>query len=147
MWGWALLFHQWGGLRTFVLHKVTLTLTSRVRPPPFRSTTLTGVLTPFLFHFFQFFGFAGFYVAFILIMPPLAAISARYRAAEMVLVLHLLIIFGFLRALQLKDARTLPISVGRVAGSTLIVRGTTVEKIWGPFTFGGGGSQLCASAA
>ena len=65
-------------------------------------------------------------MAFIFTLPPFAAISARYRAAEMVLVLppdHL----------QLKDARTLPITVGREAGST------TVEKIRGPITFGGGG--------
>ena len=73
------------------------------------------------------------------VMPPLAAKSARYRAAEMVLVLYLLTIFGFLPALQLEHARTSPITVRRVAGSTLIFPRTTVEKIGGPFTFGGGG--------
>ena len=72
-------------------------------------------------------------------MPPFAASSALYRAAKLVLVLSLLTIFGFLRALQLEHARTSPITVGHVAGSTLIVRKTTVEKIRGPFTFGGGG--------
>ena len=82
------------------------------------------------------FWICDFYVAFILIMPPVAAISSRYCAAEMVLVLYLLTIFGFLLALQLEHARTSPITVRRVAGSTLIVRRTTVEKIWGPSTFG-----------
>ena len=72
-------------------------------------------------------------------MPPLAAKSARYRAAEIVLVLYLLTIFSFLHALQLEHARTSPITVGRPAGSSLIVRRTTVEKIRRPFTFGGGG--------
>ena len=57
----------------------------------------------------------------------------------MVLVLHLLTIFVFLRALQWEHARTLPITVRYVEGSTLIVRRTTVEKIRGPFTLGGGG--------
>ena len=57
----------------------------------------------------------------------------------MLLVLHLLTIFFFLRALQLEHARTLPITVRYVEGSTLIVRRTTVEKIEGPFTLGGGG--------
>ena len=52
-------------------------------------------------------------------MPPFAAISARYRAAEEVLVLYLLIMFGFLCALQLEHARTSPITVRQVAGSTL----------------------------
>ena len=78
-------------------------------------------------------------MAFIFIMPMFAAISTPYCAAEMVWVLHLLTIFGFLRALQVGHARTLPIIVERVAGSTLIVRRTTVEKIKGPFTLGGGG--------
>ena len=78
-------------------------------------------------------------------MPPLAAISARYRAAETVLVLYLQTIFGFPRALQLEHARTSLIKVVRVAGSTLIVRRTTVEKIGGPFTFGGGVSVMCFS--
>ena len=68
-------------------------------PPPFGFTTLTGVLTPFPFRLPWFFGIAAFYVAFISIMPPFAAISARYCAAEMVLVLYLLTIFGFLCAL------------------------------------------------
>ena len=79
-----------------------------------------------------------FYVAFIFIMPALAAISARYRAAEMVLVLCLLTIFGFLLALQLEQASTSPITVWRVAASALVVRRTTAEKIRDPFTIGGG---------
>ena len=103
-------------------------------PPAPGFTTLTSVPTPLLFSFLMFFGFAAFYVAFIFIMPLFAAISACYRAAEMVLLLHLLTISGFLRAVQLQHARTSPITVGRLAGSTLIVRRTTVEKIRGPFT-------------
>ena len=74
-------------------------------------------------------------MVFILIMAPLAAKSALHRAAEMVLVFYLLTIFIFLRVLQLEHARTSPITVGRVAGSTHIARRTTVEKIGGPFTF------------
>ena len=108
-------------------------------PPPFGSSALTGGLTPFLSRFLMFFGFAAFDVAVILTIPPLAAISARYRAAETVWVLYLLTIFSFLCALQLEHARTSPITVRRVAGSTRIVRRTTVEKIGAPFTFGGGG--------
>ena len=77
-------------------------------------------------------------MAFIFIMPMLAAISARYRAAEMVLPLHPLTIFSFLLALELEHASTRPITVGHVAGSTLIVRRTTLEKISGPFTIRGG---------
>ena len=79
------------------------------------------------------------HLAFIFIMPPFAAISARYRAGEMVLVLHLLTISGFLRAPQLEHARTSPITVGRLVGSPLIVRRTTVENMRGPFTLVGGG--------
>ena len=59
----------------------------------------------------------------------------------MVLVLYLLTIFGFLRALQLEHACTSPITVGLVAGSTFFVRRTTVETISGPFAFGGGGGS------
>ena len=66
-------------------------------------------------------------------------ISACYHAAEMVLVLHVLTIFSFLLALQMEHAGTLPITVGRMVGATLIVRRTAVEKIRGPFTFRGGG--------
>ena len=120
--------------------RVTLTLrTSRVRAPPYGSPALTGGLRPFLFRFLEFFGFAAFDVAFIFMMPPLAAKTARYRAAELGLVLYLLTIFSFLRALQLEHARTSPITVGRVAGSTFIICRTTVEKIGGPFIFEGGG--------
>ena len=83
-------------------------------------------------------------MAFIFIMPSLDAISARYRSEGRGLVLHFLTIFGFLRALQLEHAGTSPITVGRVARSTLIVRRKTVEKIRGPFTLGGGGvSVIC----
>ena len=78
-------------------------------------------------------------MAFIFIRPSFAAISARYRAAQMALVLHLLAIFGSLLGLQLEQSSTSPIRVGRAAGSTLIVRRTTVEKITGLFTIGGGG--------
>ena len=49
--------------------------------------------------------------------------------------LYLLTIFSFLRALQLYHAGTSPITVERVAQSTLIVRRTTVEDNGGPFTF------------
>ena len=144
--GLGVLVHQWRGLRTLSLTRVTLTLnTSRVRGPPFRSTNLTGCLTPFLLWFLESFEFLPFYVAFIFIMPPFAAISARYRAAGKVLVLYLLTIFSVLRVLRLEHARTSPITVGRVAGSTLIVRRTTVEKIRAPLPLGGG-SQSCASA-
>ena len=72
-------------------------------------------------------------MAFIFIMPPFAAISARYSTAEMVLVFYLLIICGFLCLLRLKHARTSPITVGRVAGSTSIIRTTTIETIRVPF--------------
>ena len=53
--------------------------------------------------------------------------------------LYSLAIFSFLRALQPEYAHTSPLTVGRMAGSTLIVRRMTVKKIGGPFTFGGGG--------
>ena len=112
---------------------------------PLGFITLTGVLTPPPFRFFVFLGFAAFDVAFILIMLTLAAISACYRTAEIVLVLHLLTIFSFLLALQLEQARTTPIKVGRVAGSYLLVRRTAVERIGGPFTVGGGGSPSYVS--
>ena len=100
--------------------------------------TVSGSLTLLLFRFLEFLGLAAFCMAFIFIMPTFTAISARYRAAEMVLLLHLLTIFCFLRALQLEHARTSSITFGRVAGSTLIVRRTTVKEIRGPFTLGGG---------
>ena len=73
--------------------------------------TFTAVFPPFFFRFIMFFGFAALYVAFIFIMPTLAAISARDHAPEMVLVLHLLPILSFLLALQLEEASTLPITV------------------------------------
>ena len=57
----------------------------------------------------------------------------------------LLAIFAFLLAFQLQHARTSPITVGRVAGSTFIVRRKTVEKIRGPFTFQGGVPVMCFS--
>ena len=75
-------------------------------------------------------------MAFILIMPTLAAASARYCPGEMVLVLHLMTIFSFLLALQLEHASSPATTVGHGAGSILIVRGTTVEKIRSPFAFG-----------
>ena len=77
---------------------------------------LTGVVTPLLFRFLKFLGLPAFYVSFIFIMPTLAAMSARHRAAEMVLVLHLLTILGFLLLLHLKHASTPPVTVGRVVG-------------------------------
>ena len=98
----------------------------------------SGVVTPLLFRFLVFLELAAFLMAFIFIILTFAATSARYHAAEMVLVLHLLTIFGFLRALQLERARTSPFTVRSVAGCTLIVRRTTVEKIRGPFTLGEG---------
>ena len=131
-----------GGRRPWSSTRVTSTFkTSWVRAPRFRSSTLTGVLTPFLFCFLMFFRFAAFYVAFIFRMPPHAAVSARHRAAEMVLVLYLLTIFIFLRALQLEHPHSWPITVMRLAGSTVIVRRTTVEKVWGPYTPGRGGTR------
>ena len=71
-------------------------------------------------------------------MPTLAAISARDRAVEMVLVLHLLTILSILLALQLEHASTLPSTVWRVAGCTLIGCRSAVVKIGGPFTIEGG---------
>ena len=116
-------------------------------PPGFMASplefTLSGVLTPLLFRFLEFLGLTAFYMAFIFIMATFAAISAHYRAAEMVLVLHLRTIFGILRVFQLEHARISPITVGRVARTTLIVRRTTVQKIRGPFTLGGGVSVIC----
>ena len=70
-----------------------------------------------------------FYVAFIFIMPTLAAIPACDRAAEVVLVFHLLTIFCFLLALQLEHASASLVTVGRLARSTFVVRRRTVEKI------------------
>ena len=58
---------------------------------------------------------------------------------------HLLAIFTFLCAFQLEHARTLSITLGRVAGSTFIVRRTTVESIRGRFTFQGGVPVMCFS--
>ena len=86
-------------------------------------------------------------MAFIFIMLTFTAIFARYRAAEMVLVLHLLTIFGFLCALQLEHACTLCNTVGCLAGSTLIVRRTTVEKILGALYPWRGGCQSYVSTA
>ena len=91
------------------------------------------------FRFLMFFGFAAFYVAFILVMQTLAAICAPCRAAEMVLVLHLLTVLGFLPALQLKHESTSPIIVGPVAGSTFAVRRRTLESLGGPFAIVGQG--------
>ena len=73
-------------------------------------------------------------------IPTLAAISAHYRAAEMVPVLHLLTIFSFLLALQLEHSSSPSITLGRVAWSTFIVRRMAVEDIRGPFTIGGSGT-------
>ena len=123
--------------------RVTVTGGSpRVLASPLRFT-LTGVLTPLSFCFLVFLGLAAFYVAFIFMMPTLTTISARYRASEMVWVVHLVIIFFFLLVLQLEQASTRPITVGRVAGSTFIVRRTTAEKITGPFTIRRGVPFIC----
>ena len=108
-------------------------------PPPPLGLSFPAFLRRTCSAFILFLGLAAFYVAFIFIRPSFAAISARYRAAVMALVLHLLAIFGSPLGLQLKQSSTSPIRVGRAAGSTLIVRRTTVEKITGPFTIGGGG--------
>ena len=94
----------------------------------------------------MFLGFAAFYAAFTFIMPTLAALAARYRAAELVMLLHLLTILSFLSGLYFEQARTSPITVGRVARSTFVVRRAIVEKIRGPFAFGGGSSS-CVSTA
>ena len=87
----------------------------------------------------MFFELAVFYVAFILVMPTLAALPARDCAAEVALVFYLLTIFGFLLALQLEEASGSPIRVRGIPRSTFFVRRTTVEKIRDPFAFGGGG--------
>ena len=76
------------------------------------------------------------------IVPTFAATFTCYCAAEVVLVLHPLTIFGFLCARQLEHARTSPITVGRVAGSTLIVRRRTVENSRGHFNLGWGVSVI-----
>ena len=105
---------------------------------------------PFFFLFLKFSGFAAFHVSFILIMPTLAATSARYRAAEIILVLHLLTIPIFMLALQLEHASTSPIILGHVVGSTFVVRRTTVKPIGAPLPLEGGGLlyvfQLLTSA-
>ena len=80
-----------------------------------------------------------FRLAFILVMWTLAATSAGNRAAELVLVFHLLTILGFLLALKLQQAGASPITVGRMARSTFVVRRTIVEKIKGLFAIGGRG--------
>ena len=105
--------------------------------------TLTSIPTPFLFCFLKFLRFALFYVACILIVLALAAISASCRAAEMVLVLHLFTICSFLLALQLEQASTPPITVGRVTGSPPILCRTVVEKIRAPLPLEGGHSFMC----
>ena len=55
---------------------------------------------------------------------------------------YLLTILTFLLALRLEEASASPITVMGVARSTFVVRGTTVEKIRGPFAIGGGGGLL-----
>ena len=113
-------YSSWRGCGPSSSNRVTLTGGSpRIVPSPL-GFTLSGVLTPLLFRFLEFVGLAAFYVAFIFIMPTFAAISAHYRAAQVVLVLHLLTIFSFLPALQLEHANTSPITVGCMAGSTLM---------------------------
>ena len=142
-----LLFHLWGGGWGHPSSiKATLTGRSASIVASLLGLTLTGVLTPLLFRFLKFLGLAAFYVGFILIMPTLAATSAGYCATEMVLVLHLLTIFSFLLALYLEHASTLPITVGRLAGYTLIICRMTVETIWAPLP-SEGGSPSCAPTA
>ena len=106
----------------------------RLSAPPPQVLPSPAFLRLLLLCFLEFLGLAAFHVAFIFVIPTFATTSACYPAAEMVLVLHLLTIFIFLLALQLQHASTLPITVGRVAGSTPIVRNTTVEKVRSPFT-------------
>ena len=120
------------GASSFI--RVTLTRGSPTIAAAPLDSTLTGIVTPLLFCFLMFIGFAVFYGAFIV-----AAISARSRTAEMVPVLHRLTVFTFLLALQLEHASTPPTTVGGVAASTLVVRRTAVEKISGFFACGGGG--------
>ena len=72
-------------------------------------------------------------------MLMLASISARNRAAELVLVFHLFTILGFLLALMLQQASVLSITVGRVARSTCVGCKTTAEKTTSPFVIGGRG--------
>ena len=123
--------------------RVTLTRGSpRVTASPIR-VTLTGLPPPFFFHLLMLFGFAAFYLAFILVMPTFAAISACNRVAEMVLVFHLLTIFCYLLALQLEHASASPIIVRGVARSTFVACRTTVENIRDPFAIGGGVCCMC----
>ena len=63
--------------------------------------TPSAVLLAFFFRSPLFFEFAAFHLAFVLVMPTLAAISAHNRAAEVVLVFRLLIVLGFRLALKL----------------------------------------------
>ena len=58
---------------------------------------------------------------------------------------YLLTILSFLLALRLEEASASPITVMGVARSTFVVRGTTVEKIRGPFAIGGGGVSCITS--
>ena len=103
-------------------NRVTLTGGSRGITVSPLVVTFTGVIPRFFLCFIMFFGSTAFYVAFIFIMPTLAATSASYCAAEIVLVLLLLSILSLLLALQLEQAGSSPIAVGPVAWCTFIVR-------------------------
>ena len=65
----------------------------RSRPPPIR-LTFTTLLTLFLFRFLVFRRLTAFPVAFILVVTLFAAVAARDRAAQLVLMFDLQTIFG-----------------------------------------------------
>ena len=126
--------HQLEGLRTSVLTRGS----PRVTAFPI-VVKVTGLPPLFFYRLFVLFGILAFFVAFIFVMPTLAALPARDRVPEVVLAFHSLTIFCYLLALHLVRARPSTITVGRVARSTFAVRMTVVEKIRDPFAIGGGG--------
>ena len=106
---------------SFVLHhRYPYQGSPRVTASPIR-VTLTR-LPPFLFfRFLMFSGSAAFNAAYIFVMPTLAAIAARDRAPEVVLVFYVPTIFSLLLTLQLEEAKASPITVMDVARSTFVV--------------------------
>ena len=73
------------------------------------------MLSPCLFRFLMFLAFAAFQVAFVLVVTVFATVPARYRAAEVVLMLDLLTILGLLLPLKLQEEGGLSITVMGVA--------------------------------
>ena len=76
--------------------RVTLTRGSLRVTDSFIKVTLTTLLPPFFFRFLVLFRVAAFYMAFVFVMPPLATKAARNCAGEVILMLYVLPIFGFL---------------------------------------------------